>query len=113
MDLESSVQIRFAVSQDARRIAEIHVLSWRAAYRGLMPDSVLASLSVEERERFWQDVLLKQTRSNLVAEIAGRIVGWAAFGPARDSDSDTQSMVELYGIYLDPDIWRTGIGGEI
>jgi hypothetical protein len=29
--------------------------SWRVAYRGLMPDDVVAGLSVPDRERFWSD----------------------------------------------------------
>ena len=29
----------------------------RDAYRGLLPDDVLAGLSIPERERFWSDAL--------------------------------------------------------
>jgi len=42
--------IRPATPEDARAIAEVHVASWRYAYRGLLPDDVLDRLSVEERE---------------------------------------------------------------
>jgi len=38
--------IRTARFQDARQIAEVHVDSWRAAYRGIVPDSLLEGLSV-------------------------------------------------------------------
>jgi len=39
--------IRTARFQDARQIAEVHVDSWRAAYREIVPDSLLEGLSVE------------------------------------------------------------------
>ena len=40
--------IRPATEADARTIAEIHVAGWVAAYRGMVPDELLASLSVDE-----------------------------------------------------------------
>ena len=43
------MNIRAAVAADARGIAEVHVRSWQAAYRGQIPDSVLAGLSVDAR----------------------------------------------------------------
>ncbi len=39
--------IRRAVPDDARSIAEVHVETWRAAYRGMVSDSVLDALDVE------------------------------------------------------------------
>src|SRR6185503_6902264 len=42
----ASLTLREARAADARAIAEIHVAAWRAAYRGMMPDAYLASLSV-------------------------------------------------------------------
>jgi len=95
---------------DARAIAEIHVYSWQVAYRGLMPDVVLDKLSVDEREQAWLGILGANTRNNLVLEESGRIAGWAAFGPARDSDLDPQKVFELYGIYLHPTTWGRGLG---
>ena len=41
------MQIRPAILKDATRIASVHVDSERAAYRGILPDSVLDSLPIE------------------------------------------------------------------
>jgi GNAT superfamily N-acetyltransferase len=105
--------IRPAVITDARAIAAVHISSWRAAYRGLMPDSVLDGLSIDKRERDWIDILGKHARHNLVLEQSGRIVGWASFGPARDADLDAQKVVELYGIYFIPGAWGRGLGRRL
>ena len=42
------VELREATPADAPALAAVQVASWRAAYRGLMPDGVLAGLSVPD-----------------------------------------------------------------
>jgi len=34
-------------------IAEVHVSSWQAAYRGVLPDDLLDGQSLPEREQSW------------------------------------------------------------
>jgi hypothetical protein len=50
-------RIRPATLADAAAIAKVHVEAWRETYRGLVPDSVLAGLSVERGVRAWTDML--------------------------------------------------------
>ena len=103
------MEIRPAVLDDADGIAEVHVRSWQAAYRGLMPQDVLDGLSVEQRAEGWRSILGNQQGSRtLVAERDGRIVGWAGFGDARDADAPGTG--ELWGIYALPEAWSSGIG---
>jgi hypothetical protein len=45
--------IREASIEDAAAIADLHVRSWQAAYRGIVPDVILDGLSVEARRNFW------------------------------------------------------------
>ena len=42
------VTVRDATVDDARAIAEVHVASWRWAYRGQLPDDLLDGLSVDD-----------------------------------------------------------------
>jgi hypothetical protein len=42
-----------ACPDDAEAIARVHVDSWRTTYQGILPDEVLAGLSVERRRAFW------------------------------------------------------------
>ena len=48
MDKEPMI-IRRAMQNDARQIAEIIVEDWKNAYRGIIDDDFLDSMSVEER----------------------------------------------------------------
>lgn len=110
------VELRDATRADAQAIADVLVRSWRVAYRGLLPDSVLAGLSVAEREQFWSDALTAcppNTRM-VVATIAGTVVGFAATGPPLvPTDRADPTLGDLYALYLTPDHWRRGIGTRL
>jgi GNAT superfamily N-acetyltransferase len=98
------MRIRPAVPDDAATIARVHVASWRSTYRGLLPEDVLANLSVERREEMWRqqtETAEQDPRRGfvLVAEDdAERIVGFASAGPDREAASAFDG--ELYAIYL-------------
>jgi L-amino acid N-acyltransferase YncA len=100
--------IRDAKSEDAYRIAVIRIDSWRAAYRGIMPDAVLDGLSINEQHKFWLQQLSGSGRQTIVVEDHSQIVGWAGFGPCRDAAA--AALPEVYGIYLDPSHYRRGFG---
>lgn len=51
------VEVRPARIGDERAIAEVHVHTWQAAYRGQLPDAFLDSLSVECRTRGWSRII--------------------------------------------------------
>ena len=51
------MEVRWATADDAAAIAAVHIASWRAAYRGLLPDAVLDSLSLEARTDHWREWL--------------------------------------------------------
>ena len=104
------MQVRRAQPKDAAAIAKVHVAAWQAAYKGLLPDTFLASLSIEERERGWQQTLRYPERAVFVAEQEGETVGFASFGKCRDADKDSDTTAELMTIYALPEVWGQGIG---
>ena len=106
------MEIRAASLEDARAVAQVHVESWRSAYAGLLPDSVLAELSVDKREAFWRRILGTAERNAFVATDDGAVVGWVTSGPSRDEDADAHAM-EVYGIYLLQKMWRRGVGRRL
>lgn len=57
----NAIAIRPALDSDARTIAQVHVNSWRAAYRGIFTDEYLAALSIDEREQMWRGVIATHT----------------------------------------------------
>ncbi|HKN51627.1 MAG TPA: GNAT family N-acetyltransferase [Amycolatopsis sp.] len=105
--------VRPATVSDATAIGEINVLSWQAAYSGLLPDDFLRRLSAEARSRMWADVLGGPDRSGtvLVVETAGaerHLAGFVAFGPPR-GHAGTE-LGQLYALYLHPRHWDRGLG---
>lgn len=102
--------IRPATRADAGGIARVHVESWRTTYRGIMPDDLLASLSIAGREQGWEPALhnLPPDRCVFVAEEDGEIVGFVSGGPERIGLK--KRMGEVYAIYLLADHQRKGIG---
>lgn len=93
--------IRSAQLADVPAIARVHVESWRTTYPGLMPAELLANLSVERRENFWQSVLENpqaQTFLHVAEDSTHGIIGFSAAGPERSEHPVYKG--ELYAIYL-------------
>lgn len=104
--------VRAALPGDAWAIASVHVASWRAAYRGLLPDDHLAGLSVEERAGEWTGILADPSSHVGVVELDARITGFAHVGPSGDHDVPPATG-ELYTLYLHPDVWGQGHGRDL
>lgn len=106
-----SVRIREGEPRDALAIAEIHVRSWQAAYRGQLTDDYLDGLKVEDRLELHRRALEQPPPEYRmwVAEDGGRVVGFAVTGRSEDADADERTG-ELYAIYLEPDRVGTGLG---
>lgn len=109
----TAVIIRRADFKDARPLAEMHVASWQAAYHDLLPSAFLASLSIDRRTAGWEGWLVEDSRQVFVAEEAGRVVGYVAFGPTRDADLAAAEAGEVYGIYVHPDLWNRAYGTRL
>ncbi|MET9408586.1 GNAT family N-acetyltransferase [Streptomyces sp. NPDC002935] len=103
--------IREMTLDDCARVAEIRVRGWQSAYKGLIPQSYLDALSVgqDAARRRGNFARGDGTIVNLVAERDGVVVGWACHGPHRDSEVRTGD-VELYAIYVHPDLVGQGVG---
>jgi GNAT superfamily N-acetyltransferase len=110
-----TVRIRPAVPADAEQLAEVHVRSWQAAYRGMLPDEFLERLEVDGRVEPWRKRLGRQQAptTTTVAVSAGRLIGFASVCPSRDDDLDPGDWLELNTIYLMPSAWGTGVGSRL
>jgi GNAT superfamily N-acetyltransferase len=93
--------IRTATIDDARALAEVHVASWLAAYRGLVPDDVLDAQSVDVRAAQWDEWLRKGETRTLVT---GGVDGFVTF-------RETTGMVAA--LYVAPARVRRGIGSAL
>ena len=96
-----ALTIRPATIDDARAIAEVHVASWLAAYRGLVPDEVLDAQSVDARAAQWDEWLRKgETRTLVAGDVDGFVTFWETSG-------------EVAALYVAPDRARHGIGSAL
>ncbi len=105
--------VRKADPSDAWGIAGIHVACWQAAYRGILPDNTLDTLSADRAEEAWKKRLHEGGDHVLVYDREGRILGFTFFGASRDEDEDPSLVGEIYQLYLDPGEWRKGIGSAL
>lgn len=108
-----SATLRAATPADAHAIARIHVDSWRTTYPGMIPDSYLSGMRVDDYAERWRRTLLDpaQRSAIFVAQEAGREVGFASGGSDRDAEHG--AVGELYAIYLLSSAQRRGHGRRL
>ena len=100
--------LRQATENDAGRVAQLHIASWRVTYVRELPASFLAALNLVERTASWR-TQLQHGATVLVAEDAGELTGFVACGPARDQGSERGTW-EIYNLHVDPARHGQGIG---
>jgi len=108
-DDNGQVLIRAARPGDEADVARMHVRSWQSAYAGLLPAEFLAGLDPARRAQSYNfSIERSDPFSTMVVEEGGRVLGFATAGPSRGRD--TAGAGELFGLYVDPDHWRRGLG---
>ncbi|MET9291327.1 GNAT family N-acetyltransferase [Streptomyces sp. NPDC003077] len=107
----SGLRIREMTEADVEDVSALRIRGWQVAYPGLVPQPYLDGLDiaedVEQRRKFLADA--PPDVVNLIAERAGEVVGWLAFGPARDRDVPAGEG-EVYAVYVRPGDFGTGVG---
>jgi ribosomal protein S18 acetylase RimI-like enzyme len=103
------MRVESATAKDCRAIAEVHVESWQQAYKGILPEAYLASLSIDEREAMWRQMIEREPSHLVLARTANQIIGFVAFGASRDEGAPVE-RAEIWAIYVKPASWSTGAG---
>lgn len=104
--------IRPAQPEDALAVARVHVRSWQAGYRSLLPDEFLDQLRPEDRAPHYDFTHTDPHKPyTQLAVREGAILGFATTAPARDSDC--AGMGELLALYVAPEHWGQGIGRHL
>ena len=118
--------IREATPADGDAIAAVNVSSWQRGYRGLLPEEVLAGLSVAELGPRWTAGLRAGVArvGTLLACRGDEVVGFSTVGPLRDPEAAADraaadraetgvDLGELRTLYVHPEHWRLGIGNRL
>jgi ribosomal protein S18 acetylase RimI-like enzyme len=105
-------ELRRATGADAAAVAAMHVRAWQAAYRGIIPDSLLDSLDVGARARRYSfDRPGPGDPETWIAVDGDDVVGMVSVGPGRDED--LPGLGEVWALYVAPDRWRSGAGSAL
>lgn len=114
MDDRTAVVVRPAGAADADDLARVRIASWRAAYRGIVPDPVLDGFDPAAEVVTWRRRLTAVTDAwvgvaFVVEPPAGpRLVGFVTTGPARHAGE--AGLGEVWAIYVDPEAQGQGVG---
>ena len=106
------INICKALPKDAYEYAACHIACWRSAYKGIMSDEYLDTMSVEK--------MVERNRESLsepgefvfyYVEHNGRMIGRLIFGKSRDDDKPDAG--EIAAMYLIDAFWNRGYGRKM
>ncbi|RVU54531.1 GNAT family N-acetyltransferase [Anaerosphaera multitolerans] len=105
------MKIRKAAIEDIKDISRIHALSWKFAYRGIIPQTYLDEL----KEDFWVTPFEIWLNNNILTVLVmieeSSIIGCTAYGKSRDKS--LSDWGEIISIYLLPEYYNKGYGSKL
>jgi GNAT superfamily N-acetyltransferase len=116
----ADVSVRPARAQDAADIARVQVVTWRAAYRSVLPAGVLDDWDEQTAVRSWLSAVASPptpAHGVLVALERDAVVGFAAYGPPEPGAGEGQDpagpSTELLTLLVEPRWGRRGHGSRL
>lgn len=106
--------LRKASTNDASAMARLNVDTWRLAFRGIISDTYLSSLSYEDREQGFKELLDQGDELSfalVVENQQGAIIGFAMGG--RDRESLKPQSGEIYALYVSEAWQKQGVGRKL
>ncbi|SET61267.1 Ribosomal protein S18 acetylase RimI [Natronincola peptidivorans] len=105
------MKIRKATIEDVNDISRIHALSWKFAYRGIIPQAFLDEL----KEDYWEAAFVAWIKDNvLTTQILvekGKAIGCVAYGKSRDKS--LPDWGEIVSLYLLPEYFGKDYGNKL
>jgi GNAT superfamily N-acetyltransferase len=114
--------VRPAEPSDAAEIARIQLVTWRAAYRDLLPAELLDALDEAEAEEAWRHTIEHGPAQVFVATEGQWHVGFVAAGPTPHEESaaangaaapDAAQVALVSTLLVEPRWGRRGHGGRL
>ena len=120
MSGSADASVRPALPGDAAEIARVQVVTWRTAYRSVLPAAVLDDWDAAAAEGSWHAAITSPPTPGhgvLVALERNTLVGFAAFGPAELTAGERQDpagpTTELSTLLVEPRWGRRGHGSRL
>ncbi len=104
------------MADDADGIARTYVACWRDAYRDILPDKVLAAMSVERERASWRRVVAQGlARHRVLVLIGGQgVAGFLTYGADRAAGGPERSAGgEIFTLYVLPRQQGQGAGRRL
>ena len=107
-----NIIIRNVRKEDLPDVVDIQIRGWQTAYKGIIDQKYLDTMSKEERlEKRKKDYT---QNSFIVAEIDNKVVGFCRFIDNNSFSSNREDIdCELLALYVKPELKRNGIGREM
>jgi GNAT superfamily N-acetyltransferase len=116
----ADASVRPALPGDAAEIARIQVVTWRTAYRSVLPSAVLDDWDPAAAETSWRAAITSPPTPGhgvLVALERNTLVGFAAYGPAELTAGEQQDpsgpTSEMSTLLVEPRWGRRGHGSRL
>ena len=116
----ADASVRPALPDDAAGIARIQVVTWRTAYRSVLPAAVLDDWDEDAATSTWHAAITAPPTPGhgvLVALEKNTLVGFAAFGPAELTADERQDpagpTTEVSTLLVEPRWGRRGHGSRL
>ena len=105
-----SYSVRPAARADASTVAELHVATWKATYKGLLPDAFLDGLTPAMRLPLWRDAIeYGEPQVFMAVADNGKAAGFVGFDRSRDPKTKPTTG-EIWALYVTPEHWGQGAG---
>jgi len=116
----ADVSVRPALPDDAAAIARLQVVTWRTAYRSVLPTAVLDDWDAPSAQGLWRAAITSPPTPGhgvLVALEQNTVVGFAAFGPpeltAGEQSDPAGPTTEISTLLVEPRWGRRGHGSRL
>ena len=103
--------VRPATPDDAEGIETVRIATWKACYRGIVPDDYLDSLAVKSSRVAGLRTAIERAEvgGSLVAVAGSRTIGIGYAGPPQDGRLQ-KGIGEIHAVYVQPDWQGRGVG---
>lgn len=103
------LEIRLLVEKEIDEMTELYVKSWRATYKGIIPDKILNTITVEKFNKIWKEYITKENNGIFGAFENDVFLGFGAFTP----DEEMEDTLYLDSLHIKDGYKGKGVGTKI